>query len=53
MWRLCCPYLYLISPSFGVSGGLCVVIVVFPGYLHLYFDISWKLSLSCQSIVSS
>ena len=38
MWRLFCHYLFLISPSFGVSGGLCFVIVAFPGYLHLYFS---------------
>ena len=29
--------LFLISPSFGASVGLCFVIVAFPGYLHLYF----------------
>ena len=28
MWHLWCPYLFLISPSFGASGGLCFVIVV-------------------------
>ena len=32
----CCPHLFLISPSFGTSGGLCCVIVAFPLYLHLY-----------------
>ena len=32
-----CPYLLLISPSFDALGGLCFVIVVFPGYLYLYF----------------
>ena len=26
--------LFLISPSFCVSGGLCFVIVACPGYLH-------------------
>ena len=30
-------YLFLISPSFGASGGLCFLIVTFPGYLHIYF----------------
>ena len=34
---LFCPYLFLISPSFGASGVLCFVIVTFPRYLHLYF----------------
>ena len=29
-------YLFLISPSFGASRGLCVKIVSFPQYLHLY-----------------
>ena len=29
--------LFLKSPSFGVSGRLCFVMVAFPGYLHLYF----------------
>ena len=33
MWRLWCPYLSLISPSFGASEGQCFVIVAFPGYL--------------------
>ena len=33
MWRLFCPYLFLISLSFGVSGGLCFVVVGFPGDL--------------------
>ena len=37
MWHLFCPYLFLISPSLGALEGLCFVIVVFPGYLHLYF----------------
>ena len=31
VWCLCCPYLILISPSIGASGGLCFVTVVFPG----------------------
>ena len=31
------PYLFLTSPSFGASGGLCFIIVAFPGYLYLYF----------------
>ena len=30
-------YLLLISLSFDALGGLCFVIVVFPGYLYLYF----------------
>ena len=33
--RLCCPYFYLISPSFGASGGLCFVLVAFPRYGHM------------------
>ena len=37
-WHLFWHYLFLISPSFGALGGLCFVIVAFPGYLHLY---SW------------
>ena len=37
MWRLCCPYFFFISPSFGASRGLCFVTVAFPWYLHLYF----------------
>ena len=31
-----CPYLFLISPSFDASGRLCLVIVAFSGYFHLY-----------------
>ena len=31
------PYLCLISPSFYTSGGLCIVIVLFSGYLYLCF----------------
>ena len=34
---LSCPYLLLMPPSFIASRGLCIVTVVFPGYLHLYF----------------
>ena len=37
MWRLCCPYLFLTSPSFGASGGLCFMIVAVPEYLHWHF----------------
>ena len=37
MWRLCCPYLFLISYSVGTSGGLCFVTAAFPEYLHLRF----------------
>ena len=29
-----CHYLFLISPSFGAQGRLCIVIVVFTAYLH-------------------
>ena len=36
MWRLFCPYLLLISFSFGASGRLYCVIAVLPGFLHLY-----------------
>ena len=35
MWRLLCPYLFLITPCFDALGGLCFVIVAFFGYLHL------------------
>ena len=35
IWRLCCPYLFLIFSYFGASGGLCFVIVAFPGYFFL------------------
>ena len=45
MWRLFCHYLFLISPSFGVSGRLCFVTVVFPGYLHIFF-IVWNVWIS-------
>ena len=38
MWRLCCHYLFPISPSFGASGRLCFVTVEYLGYLHLYFS---------------
>ena len=31
-----CPYLFLIFPSFGISGGLCFMMVAFPRFLHLY-----------------
>ena len=31
----CCPNMFLISSSFGASGGLCFVIVALPGSLHL------------------
>ena len=40
MWHLFCPYLFLISPSFGTLGGLCFVIVAFPGYLRIHLLIS-------------
>ena len=30
-------YLFLISPSFGASGGLCFVIMAFPGYFYFFF----------------
>ena len=36
MWRLFCHYLFLISPSFGASGGLCFIIVAFPGCPHMF-----------------
>ena len=29
-------HLFLMSPTFGVSGRLCFVVVAFPGYLYLY-----------------
>ena len=41
LWFVCgicfCSYLFLISPSFGASGGVRIfMIVVFPGYILLY-----------------
>ena len=33
------PLLFLSSPSFGTSGGLCFVNVAFLEYLHLYIYI--------------
>ena len=51
MWRVFCHYLFLISPSFGASGGLCFVIVAFLGistYLTKGICISWW----CRSGVS-
>ena len=47
MRHLFCPYLFLISPSFDVSEGVCFVIVTFLGYFHLYCI--WKL---CPIIVA-
>ena len=34
-----CFMIVLMSSSYGASGGLCFVIVVFPEYLHLSFII--------------
>ena len=31
-----CHYLFLIFPSFGILGRLCIMIVAVPGYLHLF-----------------
>ena len=46
MWRLCSPYLFLISPPFGTSRGLCFVIVAFPeSSLIFCFRLCGKLSL--------
>ena len=39
MWRLCCPYLFLISPSCDTSGRLCLLNVAFPGHLQFYFSV--------------
>ena len=56
MWRLpVLSFLFLISPSFGASGGLCFVILAFPTYLYVYFVISYKVSsketiINCQSL---
>ena len=33
MWCLCCPYLFLIFPSFGALGGLCFMFVAFSEYV--------------------
>ena len=46
--HLCCPYLFLISPSCGASGRLYLAIVTFPGYLHLYFH---SLSLKTDAFI--
>ena len=45
MWRICCPYLFVISSSFNASVGLCFVIVAFPGYLHLCFKLLFGLGM--------
>ena len=39
MWSLFCHYLFLIFPSFGAPGGLCVMLVAFPEYFYLNFRI--------------
>ena len=39
MWRLCCPYFFLFFPPFCASGGLCFVIVAFPGYPHIFWSV--------------
>ena len=41
MWRWFCHHLSLIPPTFGFSGGLCFVIVAFPGHLILYIIFSF------------
>ena len=33
---VCVHYLFLISPSFGASGGLYLANMAFPGYLHIF-----------------
>ena len=41
MWRFCCFYLFLISPSFGASRELWCVIVIFTGnfsYIYMMTD---------------
>ena len=40
MWHLFCHCLFLISPSFSASEGLCFIILAFPAYLHLFFSVS-------------
>ena len=47
MWRFCCPYLFLFSPSFDASRKLCFVIVAIPGYLLLFFFL--LCSVACVS----
>ena len=37
MWCLICHYLFLISPSVGSWGKLCLATVAFGGYLHIIF----------------
>ena len=39
MWSLFGHYLFLISPSVCASGGLCLVFVAFPWYIHYIFYI--------------
>ena len=37
MRRLFCHYVYLISPSFGASGGLWFMSAAFSGYLYILY----------------
>ena len=50
-WRLWCPYLFLIIPSFGASEGLCFVFVAFPEYLNLYFSFIFLFYNNIQGMV--
>ena len=50
---LCCPYLFLISPSFGASEGFCFVIVAFPGRIHLYFGLGEKISTTQEILLQT
>ena len=49
MWRLFSPYWFRISHSFSASGGLCYVIVAFPGHIH--FNICCSLTFArCRAL---
>ena len=50
MWRLFCPYFFLMFPALSLSGWLCVVLVTFPWYLHLYASINTKQILTFSGI---
>ena len=54
MWRLRCPYFFLISPFFDTSGELCFLTVINPGCFHLYnlylICIDFRLILEVQSL---
>ena len=45
MWCLCCPYLFLISSTFGASGAQCSMTMVCPRYSLLKFFFQILLTL--------